>query len=291
MTKFLFFCGIWLLPSVTTEVLASEHYAIAKQKSPKNTTRKKTKKIKSKRYNRHTVARNILSPFILRLLYAPSYRLLTEGQRDNIDETNDEGKVTLKIARIFPIATGVEGELAFNDMLSVAVGGSFSYHGEFFSWETDDSEVKDRIQESEVKFDIDYYEFTINSSLYVNANYFKLGPGIGLTFVNVVLEDSMVEKDKKLEKTYKLGYKKVSAHFSLRRDFFSAQGLGVGVGLTASMYVTDILDQRLESKECIDGKDCKTKTKTADDFDDDDDDKDNQGFYSAMLIPMIYFVF
>ena len=178
-------------------------------------------------------------------------------------------------------------------MFSLAVGGSFSYHGEIFSWEINDSVAKDRIQEVEAKLGSDYYEFAVNSSLYVNANYFKLGPGIGLTFVNVAMETSMVEKNNKLEETYKFGYKKVSAHFSLRRDFFSSQGLGVGIGLTASMYVTDMFDRRSKSKRCIDGKDCKTKTKTADDFDDDDDDDDdnNQGPYSAMLIPMIYFVF
>ena len=106
------------------------------------------------------------------------------------------------------------------------------------------------------------------------------------------LYNSIVEKGKKFEATVKSSYKKVSGHFSLRRDFFSAQGYGVGVGLTASMYLTDAFGWKIEAKQCEDGKDCETETKTAKDVEDEDeDDDDNQGFYSAMLVPMIYLVF
>lgn len=280
MTKLLFFCGIGLLlPSVTDDVLAQEPYTIAQRKSPNKTTGKKRK-----RRNRHTVTTNILSPFILRLLYAPSYRFLTKEQRDNIDEANDENDITLQVSRIFPIATGVEGEFAFSDMLSLAIGGNFSYQGEVFSWEAKDQKIE---KFKTIEMDVNYYEFTVNSSLYVNANYFKLGPGIGLTFAKITRDLSEIEDDK-TEKTINFNYKKISANFSLRRDFFSPQGVGVGIGLTAKIYLTDMLDKRLESKECIGGKECKTETQTDDDF---DKDEDNQGIYSSMLMPMIYLVF
>ena len=215
----------------------------------------------------------------MRLLYSPSYRFLTEEQQDRIDEA-DEGDVTLKVSRIFPIATGIEGEFAFNNLLSLAVGGSFSYQGDIMTWEINDR----KINQSEVEMEVDYYEFTVNSSMYANVNRVKLGPGLGLTFANVTMDASLIDDNKKWELSSKFSYKRLSAHFSLRRDFFSTQSIGVGVGLTASMYLTDMFSRRVEQKSCEDGNDCETKTEDDDDFDDDE----SQGFYSVMLIPMIY---
>ena len=283
MSKFLFFCTIGLLlPNVTNKMLASEHHTIAKRKSAKNTTRKNMRK----KRNEHTVTTNILSPFVLRFLYSPSYRFFTEETRENIDEFKDEGAVILKVARFFPISMGVEGELAFNNMLSLATGGNFSYHGEVSRWEAGHTEQKDAMKNAKFKWDIDYYEFTVDSSLYIKANLFKLGLGGGLTFTNTEIYNSIVENDKKFEQTQKNSYKKVSAHFSLRRDFFSAQGYGVGIGLTTSVYLTDAFGIRVKSEQCLDGKDCETTTRTDKDFEDD-----KLGIYSAMLIPMIYLVF
>ena len=283
MTKLLFFYGVGLLlPTVTTMVLATaqENYTIAKQKSAKKTKRKNR--------NRHTVTSNILSPFVLRFLYTPSYRFFTKKLRKNIDKTNDEGAVILKVARFFPVATGIEGEVAFNSMLSLAVGGSFSYHGEFLGWEANNTKQRDAMKNAKFKWDADYYEFTVNSSLYINTNFFKLGPGGGMTFINKSWYNRIVENDgKKFEQTDKDSYKKLSANFSLRRDFFLPQGFGVGIGLTASVYLTETFGREVQVKQCMDGKDCKTETKNDDDFDGDD----NQGIYSAMLIPTIYFVF
>ena len=171
-----FFCIIGLLlPNFATKMLASEHHTIAKRKSAKNTTRKKIRK----KHNRHIVANNILSPFVLRLLYSPSYRFLTEKMIENIDESKDEGDVTLKVAQFFPIATGIEGEFVFNDMLSLAIGGNFSYHGEFWGFEANNAKPKEAMKNVKNKMDVDYYEFTTNSSLYINANLVKIGLGGG----------------------------------------------------------------------------------------------------------------
>lgn len=282
VTKLLLFGGLLLPTVVTDEVSASQYQTVAKRKIGKKHSRKKRR---SRQIDEAT--RNILSPFVLRLLYSPSYRFFTEEHRDEIDEDSDKD-VTLKVAQFFPIATGIEGQFSFNNLLSLAVGGSFSYHGQVASFEVDDSKTANE----EIEHDLSYYEFTVDSSLYVNANYFLLGPGIGLTFANLLSDYSLTEKGKKFEASGKASWKRVSANFSLRRDFFSAQGLGVGIGLTASIYLTNMFSIRVEVKNCVyDGKDCKTEVE--DDLDDTDDldDDDAHGVYSAMLMPMIYLVF
>lgn len=271
MIQFLFFCGVVLfLSGVTTEMLAEgRHHTIAKRKSAKG------KSAKRKVHNKRIVA-NSLSPFGLRVLYPPSYRFLTKQMRDKIDraENND---VVAEVVKFFPIAAGIEGEFNFNNRFSLAIMGSFAYQGNLITAEKDGRDIN--LEEK-----IGYYEFVVNSSLYFNTDYFKLGPGAGLTFANVTSDKSKNNDGKKIEVSYKTSWKKVSAHLSLRRDFFSAQGMGIGIGLTASIYLTDMFDRSEERKVCNEGRGCETKTR-------DDLDEDNEGLYSVVLMPMIYLAF
>lgn len=287
MVRLLFFCGVGLLLSgVTTDVLAENRYdTLAQRKSAK--ARKKS--VKRKAHSKRIASSNKLSPFILRVLYPPSYRFYTKKTRDEIDATKDRG-ATLKLAQFFPIAAGIEGEFAFNNRFSLAVGGSFSWQDNFYTIEIGDldREQAQKLKEAQVKNDTSYYEFTISSALYVNANQFKLGLGIGLTFANITMDASGIEDEKKVEYSGKISYKKVSALLSLRRDFFSTGGYGFGIGLTAAYYLTDAFSARLETTQCVEGSDCETKT--YDDADDDADD-DAPGFYQAVLMPMIYLAF
>lgn len=280
MALTLFFCVGLFLSGLTTDVLAQQqHDTLAQRKSTK--ARKKSAKRKAR--SKHMVASNKLSPFVLRVLYPPSYRFYTKKARDEIDEHKDRD-MTLKLAQFFPIAAGIEGEFVFNNRFSLAVGGSFSWQGNFFSVEIDnlDREQAQKLKEAQVKIDTNYYEFTARSALYVNANQFKLGPGIGLTFANMTVDTSGIEDEKKVEHSVKTSYKKVSALLSLRRDFFSTGGYGFGIGLTARIYLTDAFSIQIEETQCVD-QECKTKTKT--------DDDDGPGFYSAVLMPMIYLAF
>lgn len=208
MIQLLFFCGIGLfLSGVTTDTLAEhQHHTLAKRNHAKNKTRKKLAKKKAN--NKRTDANNILSPFTLRLLYPPNYRFMTKNMREEIDELKKDHEIIFKVSTIFPIATGIEGEFSFNSSISLAIMGSFSWQENFFT-----IEINDRKKEKlDNKLDIDYYEFTVNPSLYINANYFKLGPGVGLTFANISMNNSEIDNGKKIEQTAKVSYKKISAH-------------------------------------------------------------------------------
>ena len=98
------------------------------------------------------------------------------------------------------------------------------------------------------------------------------------------MDASGIEGEKKVEHSGKISYKKVSALLSLRRDFFARGGYGFGIGLTAAYHLTDVFSIRAETTQCVEGQDCKTKI-------DDDIDDDAPGFYSAVLMPMIYLAF
>ena len=96
---------------------------LAKRKAAKKRARKKIgKRVRSKR----RVARNLLYPFTLRLLYSPNYRFLTEELRE--ESPTERGK-KIKYTQFFPIATGIEGEIAFNNWVSLAVGGKDTLTG------------------------------------------------------------------------------------------------------------------------------------------------------------------
>lgn len=77
----------------------------------------------------------------------------------------------------------------------------------------------------------------------------------------------------------------MSAHLSLRRDFFLSR-VGFGIGLTARMHFTGMLDGKTEAERCVEGGGCETEIEYQDDNDDN-----NDGFYSLVLMPMIYVAF
>ena len=300
MARLVFFCwmGLFLLGFATSGWAERQARAVAKQKSTKSKVAKRV--LGGKKRSKRVTARNKLYPFTLRVLYTPSYRFLTKQIRDNIDENKKEGRV-VEFTQFFPIAAGLEGEFAFNKWLSLAVGGSFSRQGDFYTIRsTREGEGTDG------GWGYDYHEFVVGSSLYVNVNdYFKLGTGIGLTFANMTMDVSGNDDGKKIELTTKFSWKKMSANLSLRRDFFLTRGMGFGIGLTASMYFTDMLDRKLEMEKCKDGV-CKTTIKGEEDMDTTTSetcvngecttetkskDDDNDGVYSILLIPMIYVAF
>lgn len=104
-----------------------------------------------------------------------------------------------------------------------------------------------------------------------------------MTFANMTMDASDIEEGKKVKGSMKYSWKKMSANLSLRRDFFLAR-VGFGIGLTASMHFTDMLDQRVETEKCIEGEGCKTTVRK-------EDDDDSDGVYSILLMPMIYVAF
>ena len=242
------------------------------------------KKMRSK----HRSVHNMLYPFTLRLLYTPSYRFLTKKWRDDIEESNNE-KSIMEIAQFFPIATGIEGEFAFNKWVSLAVGGNFSWHDNFMTLEITDAAKEENKEGISSGFSQDYYEFAVGSSLYFNVyNYFKLGAGAELAFRNLQFNYSLTEKGKKSKIETEISWKRMSAYLALRRDFFLSK-FGFGVGLNAGIPFADVFDREEEYKVYKDGE-----QKDIDIESDDssrEEENDDEDFYSVVLMPMIYVAF
>ena len=140
-------------------------------------------------------------------------------------------------------------------------------------------------------YDYKYYEFVVESSLYLNVkNYFKLGAGGGLTFANTILDIGFTEKGKKFKHEGEISWKRMSAHLALRRDFFWSRG-GFGIGLNASIPLLIRFNEKEKIRRYVDGKLQKKDTETESSSDEDNDGDDDRDFYSLMLMPMIYMAF
>ncbi len=108
----------------------------AKTKAARRLSRKKLRK-------KTRVAPSSSHPFSLRVLYTPSYRFFTKQVRDGLEAINNIGAVTMDIAQFFPIAAGLEAEIAFNKRISLAVWGNFSWRDKFITYKYADSAVQD----------------------------------------------------------------------------------------------------------------------------------------------------
>lgn len=261
--------------TVTGQKLAQRK--AAKQTGKRKLTRKKIgKKVRSK----SKVARNLLYPFTLRLLYSPNYRFLDKEFREQLGAGTAEGK-KVKITQIFPIATGLEAEVAFNNWVSLAVGGNFSWHGNFgFSY-------SDALRDEGIDTKSSYHGIIIESSLYANVNgYFKVGPGVGLALNRQTVNASRTADDGKKQSILQTAsWKRMSAHLSLRRDFLLGHGIGLGLGFNAIMHLADMFDLQAKTEQCVDGSDCETYTEKP------EEDEDVSGLYSVVLMPVIYIAF
>ena len=250
---------------------------------------------RNKMRSKHGVTRSLLYPFTLRLFYAPSYRFLSKYMRDEIEESKDamESKIQFEVAQFLPISTGLEGEFAFNQWVSLAVGGSFTWQDEFMTYKPNSDAVKNIFKEKGLQHSSKFYEYVVGSSLYGNVfNYFKLGVGAELAFRNWNHLNSQTANGKKLEDRNEMTWKRVSAHLALRRDFFLSR-VGFGVGFNVKLPFGGILDRQEESKNFIDGKLQKPEPEGESSSSDngDDDDLIEEGIYSIMLMPMIYVAF
>ena len=275
------------------------HHRVAQQKSRvKDKVKPLTSRKKISTKQRASVAvRNMLHPFTLRLLYTPSYRLLSKHMRDMVEESKDakQNKVSINIAQFLPISVGLEGEFAFNQWLSLAVGGSFAWQDEFMTYAAHTDVLKEVLEQQEQSSSIKFYEYVVEASLYCNMfDYFKLGAGAELAFRNLDFMGSFTERGKKYEDRGETTWKRVSAHLAVRRDFFLSR-VGFGVGFNASLPLSDMLDRQEVDKRYIDGKlqQPKENSNTVDDNDDngDNDDDEEKGVYSVVLMPMLYVAF
>lgn len=251
----------------------------------KGKVKPRVKKLRSKQIH------NMLHPFTLRFLYTPSYRFLTKYMRDQIEESKDikESKVSIEIAQFLPLSMGLEGEFAFNQWVSLAVSGSFTWQDEFMTAQPNSDELKKHFEEEGVHVSSKFYEYVVGSTLYGNIfNYFKLGVGAELAFRNWDHINSQTEEGVKLEGKYEMTWKKASAHLALRRDFFWSR-VGFGVGFNASLPLGDMFDRQEETKQYIDGKLQKPEEENVITKDDDDDDEEI--FYAITLMPMLYVAF
>ena len=278
-------------------LLGFSHFGHAEQHQHRVAQQKSYTKGKDKSHASHKKfsgkqgkAHNMLYPFILRLLYTPSYRFLSEYMRDTIDKSSDleESKVSMEVAQFLPISLGLEGEFTFNQWVSLAVGGSFTWQDEFITYEHNSEKIKNIFKQKGIHSSSKFYEYVVGSSLYGNVfNHFKLGVGAELAFRVWDHISSQTEKGKKWEDKNKMTWKRVSAHLALRRDFFLSR-FGFGVGLNASLPLSDMLDRQSENKRYIDGKQQKIEDSNTDDNGDDDND---EGLYSVTLMPTLYVAF
>ena len=255
----------------------------SKGKGKQRTPRKKTH---SKQVH------NMLHPFTLRLLYTPSYRFLTKAMRDNIEESknDEENKVSLEIAQFLPLSMGLEGEFAFNQWVSLAISGSFTWQDEFVVFQPNSDELREIFKKTGYEQSSKFYEYVVGSTLYGNVfNYFKLGVGAELAFRNMDFIASQTEKGKKLEDKSEVTWKRASAHLALRRDFFLAR-VGFGIGFNASMALGDVFDRQNVDKSYLDGKLQKPGEGETTEEGNDDDDGD-EGFYGITLMPVLYVAF
>ena len=192
----------------------SQHERLAKKRLSK-------KKTVSTSLGGQAQTRNLLYPFVLRVLYTPSYRLLSQHGKDVAD---DDGE----IVQIFPFAGGIEGEVLFNNLLSLSLGGNFVWVDPIVKA----NNAKHR--ENSLK------EINLWSSFYCNVkNYFKVG--VGLTFNRRSLSGSEIETDTQgtnHKEVKTITHHTMSAHLDLRRDFFFTWG-GFGVGLNIAMPFVD----------------------------------------------------
>lgn len=248
----------------------------SKSKSKARRTAKKLPRVS------HT-PRNFLHRFTLRLLYTPSYRWLSKQMRDDLEKNKEKGSYHDEVAQFFPLAGGLEGEFAFNTLVSLAVGGNFVQHSNFFVFDFGDS------KEDEVfNFDCNYLEMNLWSSLYFNVrDYFRVGGGLDVSFHKFRMEFVGEEKEKQYKVATDMSWKQMSAHLALRRDFFLPR-FGFGVGLNVSVPVVEHFGKDSEQKFYVDGEPREPEATS------DDDEKlqsDDYAIFAAVLMPMLYVTF
>ena len=171
---------------------------------------------------------------------------------------------------MLPFAGGIEGEVLFNNLLSLSLGGNFVWV---------DPIVKDD-NEQQGDYSNNFKEINLWSSFYFNVkNYIKAGGG--LTFSRRSLYTS-VEGDsyKKVEETT---YHILSAHLDLRRDFFFTWG-GFGVGLNIAMPLIDPFKASGKGENYENGE-----LKHSVEKDIEDDDAEDLELFSFVITPMLYF--
>lgn len=269
------------------------HHGHAKhhqQKSAKGEIAQKAPHKKTAESATRVTSNSLLYPFTLRLLYTPSYRFLTKRMRDRIEESKDAkaNKASIDFAQFFPISAGLEGEFAFNQWVSLALSGNFSYHGEVSTYEPNTDIIKKIFKDKEVSYSNKFTEFVVGSSFYFNVlDYFRLGVGAELAFENIAFTNSQVEDGQKFRHKYETTSKRAYAQLALRRDFFLSR-FGFGVGLNARIPLGDNFDKNIERSEHIDDKPVQTP---GEDVDNKSDDDDIEEMYSLVLMPVLYVAF
>ncbi|MDE3269521.1 MAG: hypothetical protein OYH77_04470 [Pseudomonadota bacterium] len=260
----------------------------AKKASSAKNKAKQTKKVKRSRpaigkarqqrlAKKRRKQTNLLHPVILRLAYTPSYRTLSKNLRD----------ADLPMKRLMPLSAGLEGEVAFSQWASLAVGGSFTYRDKI-------NETDDPSSDEGTLMSHSFYDTIARAYLYGNVlNYFKIGAGGELAFRGVIMNAERTEDGKKQELKSDMTWKRAAATIALRRDFFLPR-VGFGIGFNVSLSLGDMIDLGLTGKSYVDGKleeSHKASKKEIDDLKESDLEGVEEGLYAIVLMPMIYFVF
>ena len=219
-----------------------------------------------KPHTKHLRTQGMLHPFVLRLLYTPNYRLLSQHWQDRAAEGET-------VAQLLPFAGGIEGELLFHDLLSLTLGGNFVWV---------DPIVEDE-QGQQEGVNNNLKEINLWSSCYFKVkNYVKVGGG--LTFSRRSLETS-VEGDG-FKRAEVVSYYTMSAHLDLRRDFFFNWG-GVGVGLNIAMPFIAPFKATATGESYENGE---LKHSTEKDLE-EDDEKEDLELFAFVISPMLYYAF
>ena len=273
----------------------AEQSKIAAQSATKS--KKMGRRVRKKIRHRRKSPRNLLHPFTLRLLYTPSYRFLSKQMQTAITK-NKDNDIKTEVVQFFPIAAGLEGEFAFNNWLSLVMGGNFSWQNKFITYNFDkaiESAAAENVTvppSSVPNFNYKYHELVAWTSLYFNAyDYFKIGGGVEIHFATLSMS---AESSDPAGDTYKLSSeasrKRVSAHLALRRDFFLPH-IGVGVGLNVSMPVTKTFARQTENRKYVNDKLVEDKGNAGDNTTSpsSSNDDDNEDIFKVVLMPVLYF--
>ena len=256
---------MFVMIAVVTDYSWASNDTLQHEVLAKKSVRKKKSASTRQRKRKQKRERNLLHPFVLRLLYTPSYRLLSQHGED---VAADDGEVV----QMFPFAGGIEGEVLFNDLLSLSLGGSFAW-------------VEPIIEAKYAKFrENSLTEINMWSSFYCNVkNYFKIGVGLALNRRSVSGSEIEIEQNISHKQVTTFTYHNLSAQLDLRRDFFFSWG-GFGVGLNIAMPIIDPF-MASGKEEFYEGD----KLNRSDDKDVDDQQLERLEPFSLVITPMLYF--
>lgn len=196
--------------------------------------------------------------FGFRLLYQPSYRFLSADMLDM------GGKNLAEVKQIYPIGGGFEGEVRVSDLLSLAVGGYYTYASPIFT-------IKDRRLQTDMIWESSGYDLNFWSGLFYRVrDYFKSGGGVGLSRykLHIRTDDTVDQKVHNMD----FGWYTLSVHLALRKDFRLTYG-GFGVGLSAVIPVTKPFGRKIE----------------VDDGEAELYDEHEENPFSYILMPALYF--